>query len=102
MANTTNNAPGATNQASLSTNTSTTQSQSAPSQQGINFYSLEENINKWTLELEEQEKLFINQATQVTVNFIEVLQSDALQLILIFRSTLGTTFCLKTERKSWN
>lgn len=70
MANTTNNALGAatipaSNQASLSTNTSTTQSQSAPSQPGINFYALEENINKWTLELEEQEKLFLNQATQV-------------------------------------
>lgn len=69
MANTTNTlgAPAVTtsNQVSLSTTTSTTQSQSAPSQPGINFYTLEENINKWTLELEEQEKLFINQATQV-------------------------------------
>lgn len=70
MANTTNTlgAPAVTtsNQVSLSTNTSTTPSQSAnTSQPGINFYALEENINKWTLELEEQEKLFINQATQV-------------------------------------
>jgi hypothetical protein len=31
----------------------------------LNFCQLEENINKWTLELEEQEKLFMNQATQV-------------------------------------
>lgn len=52
------------NQASLTTNTLTTQSQ-APSQPSINFYSLEEQINKWTIELEEQEKIFTNQATQV-------------------------------------
>ncbi|XP_012284197.1 nuclear pore glycoprotein p62 [Orussus abietinus] len=31
----------------------------------INFCQLEESINKWTLELEEQEKAFVNQATQV-------------------------------------
>lgn len=55
-----------TNQASLTTNTLTTQSQAVTSQPaGINFYALEENINKWTIELEEQEKLFSNQATQV-------------------------------------
>lgn len=52
------------NQASLTTNTLTTQSQ-APSQPGINFYAIEESINKWTIELEEQEKIFTNQATQV-------------------------------------
>lgn len=33
----------------------------------INFCQLEESINKWTLELEEQEKAFVNQATQVNV-----------------------------------
>lgn len=33
----------------------------------INFCQLEESINKWTLELEEQEKVFVNQATQVNV-----------------------------------
>lgn len=32
---------------------------------GMNFCQLEESINKWTLELEEQEKAFVNQATQV-------------------------------------
>lgn len=31
----------------------------------LNFCQLEELINKWTLELEEQEKIFMNQATQV-------------------------------------
>ncbi|XP_048487321.1 nuclear pore glycoprotein p62 [Plutella xylostella] len=31
----------------------------------ISFAQLEENINKWTIELEEQEKTFINQATQI-------------------------------------
>lgn len=31
----------------------------------INFCQLEESINKWTLDLEEQEKVFVNQATQI-------------------------------------
>jgi len=31
----------------------------------MQFRQLEENINKWTLELEDMEKLFLNQATQV-------------------------------------
>ena len=31
----------------------------------MKFRQLEENINKWTLELEDMEKLFLNQATQV-------------------------------------
>lgn len=51
------------NQVSLSTATLTTQSTLATNQ--MNFNSLEEQINKWTLELEEQEKVFTNQATQV-------------------------------------
>jgi nuclear pore complex protein Nup62 len=51
------------NQVTLSTTTTTTQSTAVTSQ--MNFYSLEEQINKWTLEIEEQEKIFTNQATQV-------------------------------------
>ena len=31
----------------------------------MTFRQLEENINKWTLELEDLEQVFINQATQV-------------------------------------
>lgn len=31
----------------------------------MTYRQLEEAINKWTLELEEQEKVFLNQATQV-------------------------------------
>ncbi|XP_026464177.1 nuclear pore glycoprotein p62-like [Ctenocephalides felis] len=31
----------------------------------MNFSQLEENINKWTLDLDEQVKIFMNQATQV-------------------------------------
>jgi hypothetical protein len=30
---------------------------------------LEENINKWTLDLEDMEKVFLNQATQVPYLF---------------------------------
>ncbi|GAB6022255.1 Nuclear pore glycoprotein p62 [Chamberlinius hualienensis] len=33
--------------------------------EAITFRKLEENINKWTLELEEQERIFLTQATQV-------------------------------------
>uniref|UniRef100_A0A182IV95 Nucleoporin NSP1-like C-terminal domain-containing protein n=1 Tax=Anopheles atroparvus TaxID=41427 RepID=A0A182IV95_ANOAO len=51
--------------ASLSTNTQTTQSTAVAGNQQLKFFQLEEFINKWTLELEEQEKLFTNQATQV-------------------------------------
>ncbi len=43
--------------------TSTTQAAAAGST--MTFHELEEAINKWTLELEEQEKIFLNQATQV-------------------------------------
>ncbi|XP_055531314.1 nuclear pore glycoprotein p62 [Wyeomyia smithii] len=50
--------------ANLTTTTQTTQS-SAISGSQLNYCQLEEFINKWTLELEEQEKLFTNQATQV-------------------------------------
>ncbi|KAL0122552.1 hypothetical protein PUN28_007332 [Cardiocondyla obscurior] len=46
--------------------TATTVSSATGIQPGtINFCQLEESINKWTLELEEQEKVFVNQATQV-------------------------------------
>ena len=31
----------------------------------MNYRQLEEAINKWTIELEEQEKMFLQQATQV-------------------------------------
>ena len=31
----------------------------------MNYRQLEEHINKWTIELEEQEKIFLQQATQV-------------------------------------
>ncbi|XP_050067307.1 nuclear pore glycoprotein p62 [Anopheles maculipalpis] len=51
--------------ASLTTNTQTTQSATVAGNQQLKFFQLEEFINKWTLELEEQEKLFTNQATQV-------------------------------------
>ncbi|XP_075217684.1 nucleoporin 62 isoform X2 [Lycorma delicatula] len=49
--------------------TSTTVTPSAPvsalTSTSMNYVQLEEIINKWTLELEEQEKLFVNQATQI-------------------------------------
>lgn len=47
----------------LSTATNTTSSTAAS--QNINYGQLEEQINKWNLELEDQEKIFIQQATQV-------------------------------------
>ncbi|XP_076248839.1 nucleoporin 62 [Calliopsis andreniformis] len=50
-------------QASLGTTTTVTSSASVGQPASIN--SFEESINKWTLELEEQEKVFMNQAAQV-------------------------------------
>lgn len=40
-------------------------SSSAGTLQPASINSFEESINKWTLELEEQEKVFVNQAEQV-------------------------------------
>ena len=37
----------------------------AASAPAMNYRQLEEEINKWTVELQEQEKVFIEQATQV-------------------------------------
>ncbi|XP_026735535.1 nuclear pore glycoprotein p62-like isoform X2 [Trichoplusia ni] len=54
-----------TTMASLTTATTTTTAAPPQMVTSITFAQLEENINKWTLELEEQEKTFINQATQI-------------------------------------
>lgn len=62
IATTTQKTPTATN---LTTTTKTTESTIPTSGNQINFGQLEEHINKWTLELEEQEKVFTNQATQI-------------------------------------
>ncbi|XP_077299261.1 nucleoporin 62 [Arctopsyche grandis] len=59
----------ATTSANTGSLTLTTSASSAPTQPtpvtSMNFGQLEDTINKWSLELEEQEKVFINQATQV-------------------------------------
>lgn len=44
---------------------STTQAPTTQQLGGINFVELEEHLNEWTYKLEEQEKEFMNQATQV-------------------------------------
>ncbi|XP_076285890.1 nuclear pore glycoprotein p62-like isoform X2 [Lasioglossum baleicum] len=49
----------------LSLGTPTTVTSSANANQPASISSFEESINKWTLELEEQEKVFVNQAAQV-------------------------------------
>ncbi|XP_076649950.1 nucleoporin 62 isoform X2 [Halictus rubicundus] len=49
----------------LSLGTTTTVTSSANANQPASISSFEESINKWTLELEEQEKVFVNQAAQV-------------------------------------
>jgi len=51
--------------ATLSSAPTTTLSSVPANSNQLNFCQLEELINKWTLELEEQEKIFMNQATQV-------------------------------------
>lgn len=48
----------------LSTAAVTTTTTAVPSQQ-MNYKQLEDKINKWMTELEEQERLFLTQATQV-------------------------------------
>ncbi|XP_011498286.1 PREDICTED: nuclear pore glycoprotein p62 [Ceratosolen solmsi marchali] len=52
-------------QTSLGSVTTVTTSSASRPPGAINFCQLEESINKWTLELEEQEKVFVNQATQI-------------------------------------
>ena len=56
----------ASTQASLTSTTTTTSSAAAAVQaSNLSFRQLEENMNKWTLELEEMEKQFLNQSSQV-------------------------------------
>ncbi|KAM7344036.1 nucleoporin 62 [Cochliomyia hominivorax] len=62
----TTSAPAATGFASLTTATKTTDSASMPPNASqLTYNQLEEHINKWTLELEDQEKVFTDQATQI-------------------------------------
>ncbi|XP_034179129.1 nucleoporin 62 [Osmia lignaria lignaria] len=64
--NKTSAAPSFTTPSSqVSLGTTTTVSSSANTFQPASISSFEESINKWTLELEEQEKVFVNQAAQV-------------------------------------
>ncbi|XP_005188426.1 nuclear pore glycoprotein p62 [Musca domestica] len=51
--------------ASLTTATKTTDSSAVANASQLTYNQLEEHINKWTLELEEQEKVFTDQATQI-------------------------------------
>ncbi|XP_015598028.1 nuclear pore glycoprotein p62 [Cephus cinctus] len=52
-------------QTSLATGTTVSSSASSGNTGAMNFCQLEESINKWTQELEAQEKAFVNQALQV-------------------------------------
>ncbi|XP_031828076.1 nucleoporin 62 isoform X2 [Nomia melanderi] len=64
--NKTSTAPSLTTPSTqLSLGTTTTVTSSANANQPASISSFEESINKWTLELEEQEKVFVNQAAQV-------------------------------------
>lgn len=51
--------------ANLSTATKTTDSSAVSNASQLSYNQLEEHINKWTLEFEEQEKVFTEQATQI-------------------------------------
>ncbi|EDW02308.1 nuclear pore glycoprotein p62 [Drosophila grimshawi] len=51
--------------ANLSTATKTTDSAAVLNASQLTYNQLEEHINKWTLEFEEQEKVFTEQATQI-------------------------------------
>lgn len=62
----TTSAPATGGFASLTTATKTTDSASMPPNASqLTYNQLEEHINKWTLELEDQEKVFTDQATQI-------------------------------------
>lgn len=82
--------------ASLSTATKTTDSSSINTALQVSYNQLEEHINKWTLELEEQEKIFTDQATQINAwdkilisNNQKILElNDAVQKIKADQSTL--------------
>ncbi|KAJ8675334.1 hypothetical protein QAD02_011120 [Eretmocerus hayati] len=52
-------------QTTLGTVTNVSTSSASKPSNAINYCQLEETINKWTLELEEQEKVFVNQAAQI-------------------------------------
>ncbi|XP_064548225.1 nuclear pore glycoprotein p62 [Drosophila montana] len=58
-------AAGAGAFANLSTATKTTDSSTVANATQLSYNQLEEHINKWTLEFEEQEKVFTEQATQI-------------------------------------
>lgn len=58
-------APATGGFANLSTATKTTESAAVANASHLTYNQLEEHINKWTLELEEQEKVFADQATQI-------------------------------------
>ncbi|KAF7995503.1 hypothetical protein HCN44_006610 [Aphidius gifuensis] len=62
LPSTANTAPPPT---TLGNVTTVTPSSNSGQSNSINFCQLEESINKWTLELEEQERAFVNQATQI-------------------------------------
>ncbi|XP_017115458.1 nuclear pore glycoprotein p62 [Drosophila elegans] len=51
--------------ANLTTETKTTDSSAVSTASQLSYNQLEEHINKWTLEFEEQEKVFTEQATQI-------------------------------------
>ncbi len=53
----------------------------------MNYRQLEEAINKWTIELEEQEKIFLQQATQV--NAWDRLLIDNGEKVLILQSEIN-------------
>ncbi|XP_017467101.1 PREDICTED: nuclear pore glycoprotein p62 [Rhagoletis zephyria] len=61
----TSTAPATGGFANLSTATKTTDSAAAVNASHLSYNQLEDHINKWTLELEEQEKVFADQATQI-------------------------------------
>ncbi|CAD7076968.1 unnamed protein product [Hermetia illucens] len=81
---------------SLTSATKTTDSTPATQSSQLNFSQLEEYINKWTLELEEQEKNFTNQATQINAwdkllianNDKIVALNDAVQKVKADQTTL--------------
>ncbi|EDW73998.2 uncharacterized protein Dwil_GK21694 [Drosophila willistoni] len=66
--------------ANLTTETKTTDSSAVSTTTQMSYNQLEDHINKWTLEFEEQEKIFTEQATQINA-WDKLLISNNLKIV---------------------
>jgi nuclear pore complex protein Nup62 len=82
-----------TTPASGATTLTTTASAATPATGNITFVQLEETINKWTHELEEQEKIFMSQAVQIN-NWDSLLNSNSEKVNALFSHLVFLVYSL--------